>query len=353
MPIENSTSLILQTLSGDADRGGWQATVSFANDMDAAGYGRAVDLYDRAAGDGSWEPAFNKALSGTIVPQNTIFDRRQAHTSVTVSTADFFLNQAGLQGVYFAVVAAPDPDNPHQATWWSLGKIVKHIIEEHTDITTAAGGWVNTDRIDVLGSTSVEVFSVRQSNSMWSSLADIADYEFYVRYFTRNDEFVYEAHPQFKAILPAITLAINQSNIVAQPEIINRNDAKIDQVQLYALRDDGVTLTSDYPTATIGVEGRRQKYTNLRCNSQARLDQLAIRAFLFFSRAYDFKITLAGAWGCYMELYDRITVTYTGTTRNGVNISWSDKKFWVQSINVTKLGNYAATTELMLQEENV
>jgi hypothetical protein len=163
---------------------------------------------------------------------------------------------------------------------------------------------------------------------------------------------IYEPHPQFKADIPDVVLTLDVNNIVAQPELVYRSDVTTDQVLLYALSDTGAILTAEYP-ANIGTDGRRQKFTNLRCNSQTRLNLLAQRAYKFLNRDYDFRVSVAGPWGIYLELYDRVQVTYTGTDKNGVVIDWNEKKFWVKTINVTRVGNFGAVSEFMLEEEKL
>lgn len=351
MAIEPSTTLIISTINGDADRGGWQVNANFANDHDEAVYGRRVEFYALPEGGGVWEENYKQIINGSLLPQNLIYDRRQSQTAVIVSTSDVFLNNAGLQGIYFTEQS--NPQNPHQITGLNLGKIVKHIVEQHTNISTqTAGGWVDTTGIDIVNSTSVDVYTVRQSNSIWQTIADIASNEFYVRYFTKQDRLIYEQHPQFKSAVLDVVVTFNDNNIVGQPELIYRSDVITDQVLLYALTDTGQILTAKYPE-NVGTDGRRQKYANLRCNSQARLDLLAQRAYKFLNRSYDFRLSIAGPWGVYLELYDRIQVTYTGTIKNGVSITWSQKKFWVKSINVQRIGNFAAVTELYLEEETL
>lgn len=351
MTIEQTTSLIVKTIDADASRGGWQATCVNYNAQADIEYGRHVEIFNRSEGGGTWEDDFRLALDGSMMPQSMQFSRSKSSVQLVVSTADAFLENAGLQGIYFSEQAAPA--NPHQMTDLRLGRIVKHILEEHTNVTTATpGGWVDTSRIEIVQSTSVNVYTVKGSNSIWATIADIASNEFYVRYFTKYDQMVYEQHPQFKALLPDVTFTATESNMLTAPEIVFRDWVKTDQVQLYALTDSGNILTKDYP-ANIGTDGRRQKFANLRCNTQARLDLLAERAYKFLNRQYDVRIRLAGPWGVYLELYDRIAVTYSGTAQNGVSISWSEKKFWIEKITVTKGPANTAVTELYLQEENV
>lgn len=349
--LKSSNVLVIQSVDASADRGGWQVTASFANDQADAEYGRRADIFVHCEGGGVWEEAKKAIIHGSIIPQSVSFTRRQSDTPVIISTSDVFLQNAGHQGIYFSNTTPST--NPHQIPGLNLGKIVEHIIEQHTNISIeTAGGWVDTSGIDTVNSTSVDVYTVRQSNSIWSTIQNIASNEFYVRYFTKDDKLIYERHPQFADVLPDPTLHITQLMIVETPEITYRNEVKTDQVMLYALKDDGTILTSTYP-ANIGTELSRQKFTNLRCNSQARLNLLAQRAYKYLNRQFNFRVTIAGAWAAYLELYDRISVTYSGTTRNGVTVSWAAKKFWINSIRVSRVGNFGAVTELELEEENL
>jgi hypothetical protein len=81
----------------------------------------------------------------------------------------------------------------------------------------------------------------------------------------------------------------------------------------------------------------------IRCNDQNRLDNLAQRAFSFETRLYNIRIQLPGASGLYLELFDRVSFTYTGTARNGVSLSFTDEPFFVNK----------AITELELEQENI
>ncbi len=182
MSIENSTAFILQSIEGDGLRGGWQATGSFANDQDEAVFGRQVDIYALGEGDGVFIDDAILTLRGSILPQSVRFDIRQSGTEFTVATTDNFLSNSGLQGIYFT--DTDPPTNPHQYTDLRLGTIVKHIIEQHTNISSTAnvqntdgtassspiGGWVDTSGIDIITSTKVDVFTVRQSNSIWQTI---------------------------------------------------------------------------------------------------------------------------------------------------------------------------------------
>jgi len=270
---------------------------------------------------------------------------------------------AGLQGIYFSEQGAPD--NPHQYSDLQLGTIIKHILEQHTNISSTAfvqdadgtytatpvGGWVDTSNIDIVDSTPVDVYSVPQSSSIWNTVRGIAANEFYVVYMDKQDIVRYEPHPMFAAVLPEPVMELDSNVIAGMPEIILRNRLLVDQARLLALTDEGEILESKYP-GEIGTEGRIHPEYNIRCNDQTRLDELAQRVWYYQNRLLSFSCELAGPWGCYMELYDRISVTYTGTIRNGVSIAWTDKMFWIEGITVRMAGTRNATTTLELVEEN-
>lgn len=351
MPITNSKNLMIDSIEGSSERGGWQASGTFINDQENAVFGRRTDIFIKSEGNGVWDVEDHLALRGCIIPQNLSFTKRQSQIPVVIPTSDYFLENAGLQGIYFTNVTPST--NPHQIPNLNLGKIVEHIIEDHTNISLETpGGWVDTSGINTWSSTSVDVYTVRQTNSIWSAIENIASNEFFVRYFTKHDELIYDFHPQFRSSLPSPTLTLNASNLVGVPEISFRNELKLDQAQLYALTDQGVILRSDYPT-NVGTEGRRQKFANIRCNSQSRLDLLAQRVFKFTNREINVRLSIAGAWGTYLELYDRVAVTYSGTDRNGVTVEWVNKKFWVAGVRVSKVSHFAYLTELELEEENL
>ena len=308
MPIENSVRFIANTIEGDIQRGGWQASGFFANDQGAADYGRRVDVYFTPEGNGTWDASATLGLRASILPQLSRFDYKQSSTEVTVATTDIFLQNAALQGIFFADPSKLTPPtavtNPHQYDPLNLGIIVKHIIEQHTNVSstgvvqnsdgsfsaTPIGGWVDTSDIDVTNSTTVDVFTVRQTNSLWRAIQDIAANEFYIAKMTRHDEFSYNPNPMFDAVLPSFTISLDNTYLVGQPEVTFRNDIQVDQVILMALTDDGEILRSEFPT-NISSQGRRLQITNLRCNSQARLDTLAERKYFFETRPYDLVLT--------------------------------------------------------------
>jgi hypothetical protein len=364
MAIENNTNFILQSIEGDGDRGGWQATGSFANDQDEAVYGRRVDIYWLPEGDGTWANNSILGMSGSILPQSVRFDIRQSGTPVTVTTSNFFLDGSALRGIYFTDT---DPiTNPHQYADLRLGTIIKHIVEQHTNISSTAnvqnddgtdsgnpiGGWSDTSNTDIIFTTKVDAFTRRQSNSLWQAVKDIGKNEFYVAYFSKDDSFNYEPHPVFKTTLDPFTLAIDDTMIVGQPEIRFRDKVNLDQAVLAALTDEGEILNAQFPTAQT-VQGRSLNITNLRCNDQNRLNTLAQRVFSFESRLYDLKLQLPGPAGLYLELFDRVSFTYSGTSRNGVDLSFSAEPFFVNKIRVNRVGNFGAITELELEQENL
>ena len=346
MSIIEVNQLIVDSISGDISRGGWEASCSFMNAQSYADYSRRAEIFHLDEGAGVWGDEWLLGIRGFILPQQIVWDRGQSATEITLSTSNYFLNRAAVQGIFFSTPVV-DVNNPHQAAVWTLGKIVKHIIEEHTNVTD----WVDDSGIDTTDSTSVNVYTVKESESIWDSIKRIGENEFYVPYFTKKDEFIYKVHPMFAVALPEPVMEIDYRYIIGQPVVTYLEKTMYDQVQLYALTDEGAILQSFFP-ANIGSDGRRYKQSNIRCNSQPRLDTLAQRLSMYLRKQFDVQLTMPGAWGLNMELYDRIELTYNGTARNGVDFAWNQKKFWIKSIQVRRQFNFGAVTELQLEEES-
>jgi hypothetical protein len=345
MGTVNTDVFVFDTITGDIGRGGWEATGSFMNAQGLADYSRRAEIFYMPEGLGVWNEDWLLALRGFLLPRTITWDRGKSRTEVTMATSHVFLENAGLQGIFFASVAVPT--NPHQNTQWTLGEIVEHIVEDHTNVAD----WADTSGIETVDSTSVNYYTVHESNSIWNTLKRIGSNEYYVPYFTKRDELIYNVHPMFASSLPEPVMEIDSRYMIGQPSVTYRDEIIPDQVQLYALTDAGAVLRSDYPEA-IGSEGRRNKVTNLRCNSQVRLNELAQRLYLFLQRQYSVTLTMPGPWGLMMELYDRAELTYSGTTQNGVAFQWDQKKFWINRISVRRVHNFGAVTELVLDEED-
>ena len=115
------TNASVRTLSGDTNRGGWQASINVANQSDLLRYGQEVTLYAISEGGEVWEEFHSKALRGSAIPNTTVFDRKQSNTTLTIRTSDMFLQNAGLQGIYFT--SNITPGNPHQIPNLTLANI--------------------------------------------------------------------------------------------------------------------------------------------------------------------------------------------------------------------------------------
>ncbi len=362
MTIETTTRFAIQSIDADAERGGWQATGEFVNQQEDAAYGRRAEIYFTPEGGGDWDAVAHLAMRGSILPQATRFNYKASRTQVTLSTTDAFLQNAGLQGIYFVNTASPA--NPHQIANMNLGKIIQHIIEQHCNVSSTAfiqtstgaysanlvGGWVDTTNIDTTASTSVSVYTVRASNSIWQSMKQIAANEFYVVYMDKLDRFNYSPHPQFGTLADPI-MTLTASNIIGQPEVTFREPQLIDQAVLLGLTDAGAILTASYPP-TVGSNGRIDcSQNNLRCNSQARLNLLAQRYFDFQNRDYSLRVSVPGAWGLLAELYDRVLLTYSGTSRNGIGLSFSGEPFFISGIEVQRVGAFGAVSTFRLDQQ--
>jgi hypothetical protein len=338
----------LDKIIGSVESGGWEASLNFMNDQDAIEYSREGMIDVRFEGGGVWGD-FGVALSGHIFPQGVRFDRRQSSAEAVLATAHRFLQYGAAQGMLFE--QSDTPSNKHETSDLTLGWIIYHIVNEHTNITDLG---VDLSGIDVVNSTAVNIYSVSETKSIWSTIKKIGDDEFHVPYFTRENVMMYDVHPmiQYADTLPDPAVAITPSMIIGQPEIEYRDAVRPDYVELYALTDDGETLRSSYPSTDLHTgDKRRHREDHLRCNTQARLDILAAQLYSFLHRDYELTITLPGAFGLEMELYERVTVTYSGTTANGITVAWTAKAWWIDTITIRRVHNFGAVTELRLQEE--
>lgn len=344
--VDTKQHVQIDRIVGSVATGGWEVSFNFMNDQDAIAYSRQGWLDLMSEGGGVWEADFTNRIAGFMFPRGVVFDRRQSSSEAILATSHAFLEFAGAQGMLFEQAAAPA--TKHESANLTLGWIIYHIVNEHTNLAD----WVDLSGIDVVNSTSVNIYSVSETRSMWTTLQRIGSDEFHVPYFTKDDRLIYDVHPMLAyPPLPDTVLDMDDTMIIGQPEIIYRDIVRPDYVQLFALTDDGETIKSTYPDTTVSGEKRRHREDHLRCNSQARLDILAVQLYLHLIRDYDLVVMLPGAFGLELELYERVSVTYTGTTRNGITVAWSSKKWWIDTITVRRIHNFGAVTELKLQEE--
>jgi hypothetical protein len=325
----------IQQLNGDIDRGGWQIRGTIFNDGDAIGENEKVQVFVRLKADGAWDFNFYRRFVGYALPQNIRRYHDRSETTFIANTSDAYLKRGRVQGIYFTEQAAPA--NEHQMTNLTSGKIVDHIIDDHTNMgpsTPAPNGWLDISDIDQTNSADLTVLALHEG-IIWERIRQLAENEFYICYCDKEDHFHYIPHPAFDAVLPAVTMVWDDDFFTEPLEIIPRTDARVNQVILKALTDSGTILTSSYPTNPAVTEpeayGEKLELTRLRCNTQAQLDLWAKRRYQWENRDYTVRVNRAGLAGVMFELMDRIPITYS-STEDG--ISWSQKDFFIHKIAV-------------------
>jgi len=79
----------------------------------------------------------------------------------------------------------------------------------------------------------------------------------------------------------------------------------------------------------------------------------AARHWAYLNREHTVRWTAPGLCGLLFEILDRVSITYTGTSANGVHLDWMEKKFWIQEIDVTPDDQFGGTSTFLLEEENI
>lgn len=344
------------SITGDANKGGWEAQLQTFQDTDAIVKWQTVALPFRFYSPTGWDEETRLGLIGHALPLGFDFSFPFSTARFSVATSNRFLQAASLQGIGFADQSVCVPAyNDHQILNMRIGHIIEHIVEEHCNISTTTNpeGWVDTTDIDVTASTRVNRYNVHATNNMWSALQTIARNEFYYIYFSRDNALHYIPHPMFDAVPPVPVMQFTDAFCAGRPTVKLRAQKKVSTVMLKAVSEDGIVYTSEYP-ATPADEGRPMEMTRIRVGGaapQARLDALVRRVYDWETRNYTVEWPAPGCSGLFFDLLDRIEVTYTGTSANGVDIDWMNKKFWVHKIHITPGAGLTGMTRFTLEEE--
>jgi hypothetical protein len=327
---------MIQQLDGDIERGGWQIRGVVLNDADAISENERVQVFVRIKADGVWDFNFYRRFVGYALPQNIRRYHDRSEMSFIASTSDAYLKRGRVQGIYFTEEVAPA--NEHQIANMNSGKIVDHIIDDHTNMgpnTPSPNGWLDITDIDETNSADLTVLALHEG-IIWERIRQLAENEFYICYCDKEDHFHYIPHPAFDAVLPAVTMVWTNTFFTEPLEIIPRTDRRVNQVILKALSDDGSILTSEYPAnpAIVAPEayGEKLELTRLRCNTQGQLDTWAERRYQWENRDYAVRVTRAGLAGIMFEVMDRIQLTYSSAVDG---ISWTQKDFFIHKISVS------------------
>lgn len=385
--LDISERIEILNINASVDRGGWECRFRSKQDTDILEVNQEVFVSWRG-GFGGPPGVERLGFKGYVLPSRITADLTGSEVEYIAQTSDGFLRRGWLQGISFAEVDARSnyhefsddaTECPAEIMGYdlNLGKIVKHILGyydtcndlgpewiAHTNLVQNLAhnpnGWIDLANVEdsmwsagnTGGSMATSIYTVRETNNIWSRLGEIARNEFFFIHFDKLDNLYYQRHPMFSTVLPPAVMTFDGSfglsPFVATP-VANE---QVEQVVLHAVTDDEDTLHALYPASPTFVYGNKEELSNIRCNSQATLNYWAQRLYLYLNRDYTVRWTAAGACGLLFELLDRVAITYTGTAYNGLHISWTDKKFWIHEIDVVPNEAFGALTTFTLEAES-
>ena len=310
------------------------------------------------------DPDFSHLLDLHVIKNPDFsFERHGSRSIVRSGTVNEFLKK-DLQSISFAAV--PSPTNSHERTSWNFAEIIEHILRKHTNVirddTGANGspqGWVTNLDFDFTNSTNIEVFIVRKTTNLWSTLQRIGGGEqgggeFYELFARKDDTLVYRPSPMFRSDPSKITLS--KSNIRGTVRVRQRQQ-EVGQVELSAVKDSNTVFTSRYPQNP--TEGKvLRKTSGVWADDQARCNLLAQRLYEWHSRPYTLIVPVDPSMILFdggLELSDRVTVQYDGPaesldTGHGVSLNINND-FFIYQIAVNP-SDYGGTGLLTLEYDN-
>ncbi len=368
--ISNSTLIPLQ-LNGSLTRGGWLGTNNVANDTDAVSRGLNIRSLGKSLNkaDMLWTEYFNAHVLSDPAYN---FSRFNSNARFQVGTADAFFRGKRNHCISFAAVSSPD--NSYEATSWNFGEIITHIVERHSNFIYDADGsngspegFIFSTDIDIINSIDIELFIVRDSNNMWSTLQKIAAGEFYSIYFTRANKLVYKPLPMFISPQATAKGTLTKEHIkgpvrVSFPSGAAGQPGAIGQVDLMSFKNSTTIYKSTYPSTP--VDGKIfKKHRGIWASSQANSDTIAERLYRWMTRNYTLSVNVPAGLVLYsddgagLELGDRVLVTYSGpsedsSTGHGVHLNLSAQSMFVYGVDVKFSGAHEATATLTLEHDN-
>lgn len=394
--VDISDTINISSIEGSVESGGWECRFTSLRDTDIVEPYQYVQLY--------WQGLFGDAapsygmlgFQGHVLPLQFSFDLTGSLATFVASTTHAILKNGWLQGISFWDFDVDPRDHYHQfdsvtgavPERMTMGRIVRHLLGyydqlgvppatnpdwvAHTNLVYHASqnphGWISldgvtTDPFDAAanpeGSMRVDRYNVRETNNLWSTIRQIAQNEFFVAFFDKENNFYYMRHPMYASSLPSVVMEFTDEFCVGRPVVHVRQNTSISevgacrQVVLHAVQDDGSTIHSEYPTSPTYVYGKTIETSFLRCNDQDTLDEWARTHYLYENRDYTVRWRAPGLCGLLFDLLDRVSITYAGTTANGVHINWSEKKFWITRINIVPGDGFTGVTEFTLEAENI
>lgn len=379
----------VRQISGDSNRGGWQCVLEVMQDTDLLDEHREIIIpWKGAFGPGGYGP-LRTAFKGYVIPSRSRFRADRSITEVVAETTDGYLRRMWCQGIGFAEVDAranyhqfsdDDTECPAEIMGYEMtsGKMIAHMLGyyddcsdigpdwvAHTnlvkDITHNPEGWITLDHVELApynsvtnpnGTMKTEIYIVRETDNLWQRLVEISRNEFFIIYFDKNDNLYYTKNPMFIVPLPTPVMTFDKDFVVGEPIIEYHDPGLVRQVKLHSVTDESGTLHSEYPASPVHVYGNVEELSRIRCNVQAELDHWCYRQYQWLNRPYTVTWTAPGLCGLLFEIWDRVQITYAGTTANGVHVNWSNEKFWISNITVTPDDAMSGTSAFTLEAEN-
>jgi hypothetical protein len=352
--MDRLKKLIPQSLEGDLRRGGWQLTGYVEGDTDAVAEGQNWVVRAKSGAsfvDAEWREIF----SGHILsePESIEFSRYQSRIEVSAGTMNELLEGVNLQAIGFTNQATPA--NDHQINGLNFARMVEHILRRHCnavyDDPTMPDGVVNSLTVDTTDSTTQGRFNVDKSDNLWRSLQDLGGgeeaSEFYFPWFSRRNEFYYQAAPPFWTTPPVTKGIITKDHLRGAVKVVvnsARPRDKIGQVSLTAYANFDTFYNATYP-ANPGRGKILPPRKGIYANSQARADVLAQRLYDWLTRPYSLEIEvdpgliLLGDDGRGLDLGDKVTLTYNGPAEDtisgaGVHLNFAAQSFFIYGAKV-------------------
>lgn len=340
---------VIGRIEADADQGGWKASGAVIGDADRLKFYQSIKIwYDLYLSSG-WQGRPYLAFEGHLLPDT--FDKtfQSSDAPWAAFTAQGFLKQGKIQGIYFRDVASPA--NQHQMTTLTYAHIVEHLvgkIGEYGHCNLRRGVWpegIIGLNVNKTSSTEVAEYEIKEGN-FWDRLREMAEIDFYWLYVDKTNTLNFVPHPMF-GTLPTPTLTLTSGLLLEPLRITRRNAEHVGQIKLEGQTPAGLQIRGKYPAApTAGPVVVKNGYLG---TSNSLMNAIAQRIYRFENRSHTVEAKLPGAVGLLLELLDRVAITYNSAADG---ISWSSKKFWVHKIVVEPLKNFGAQTILTLEAEN-
>ena len=335
-------------IEGSLQDGGWTATGAVFNDADRLEWYQEVEAtFDMYAS--GWSGP-HRGFRGHLLPDPWRKTFQGSVAPFSAFTAQEFMKRGEVQGIFFKEDASPG--NWHQITGMQLADIVEHVLGksgEYGHSNLVAGVWpegiIDLD-IDTANSTSVDEYEMKRGN-YWRRLVEISQIESYLIYVDKFNVLHYIPHPMFDEDLPAVKLTIDNTLIVEPLTIQRLNPEQIGQVKIVGNTPRGLQLSGSYPDeATGGPQIVRGGYI---ATADTLMATIAERIYKFENREHTVTCQLPGAIGLWLDLLDRVEITYTSAADG---ITWDQKKFWLNKITVEVLADFNMITTVTMDAEN-